>query len=721
MSVAETVVAKEIDEPPDNLAISTDLLSDGTFGVTQLTIEGDRLLVVEDGKPKLDLLISEISDAAVESLVDSSALVVKRGDERMELVRGSNRYTTLLFSVQRRLEGMINGDETVEELALPRACPKCGRPLPEDSDVCDACVHRGKTLLRVISYLKPYKLQVLSAAGLILFVSAMDLVPPFLTKVLVDNVLPAKDLSLFYWLVSAMIGSRILMTGATMIRARLTAGIGHSAIFDLRSDLYSHLQALSMNYFDKRQVGSILSRITQDTGALLDMLVDAVPSLLGNTMLILGVTIALFTIRWEVALLVLVPAPFVALLMRAFRRKIFRAYRHFWHRWSRLAGALTGTLSGMRVVKAFAGEDLERKRFDRRVGELRDTGVRAERMWATLAPMIQFMISTGTFLVWFFAGPQIMGGKMTVGELFAFLGYLALFYAPLQQLTRWLDWTSRSLSAAERVFEILDTQPDIADGPEAVVMPDIQGHVQFENVNFGYDRLRVVLKNINLDVRAGEMIGLVGHSGAGKTTFINLLARFYDPLEGRILIDGVDARHVRLEDFRRSIAIVLQDAFLFPTTIRENIAYGRSGVTDEEIMNAAKAANAHDFIMKFPDGYDSYVGERGQRLSGGERQRISIARAILHNPRILILDEATSSVDSETEAAIQEALDRLIQGRTTFVIAHRLSTLRHSDRIIVLDDGAIVQVGTHDALMEEDGVYKRLVEKQREMSALRAL
>lgn len=721
-----SVTDSQTEEPPEPVTIETDLHSDGTFGVAYLQIAEDSLKVYEgqlNGQPpKIDLPLSDIQDPRVEPLVDSSALVVNRGDSRIELLRGSNRCTTLLYSVQHKLEAMLDGEGASVELELPRLCAKCNRPLPEDSDVCDACVHRGQTLLRLLAYLKPYKLQVASVTTLIMINAAMQIIPPYVTKVMVDRILvPRKDFHLFVWLVLALIGCRIVQTLSWIIRARLSARIGHSSIYDLRADLYGHIQSLSMSYFDKRQVGSIISRITQDTGALLDLLVDAVPSLVANSLMLIGVTIALFAIRWQVALLVLLPAPIVAILIRAFRQRIFRAYRHFWHRWSRLAGALTGTLSGMRVVKAFAGEDLERKRFNRRVGELRDTGMRAEQMWASLAPLIEFLLSASAFLIWFFAGPQIFGCKMTVGELFAFLGYLALFYAPLQQLTRWLDWTSRSLSAAERIFEIMDTQPDVRDTSEAMEVPRIEGRVTFEGVSFGYDRLRVVLKNVDLDVKAGEMIGLVGHSGAGKTTFTNLLARFYDPLEGRILYDGTDLRHIRLEDVRAQIAIVLQDSFLFPATIRDNIAYGRPGASDEEIMNAAKAANAHDFVMKFPDGYDSYVGERGQRLSGGERQRIAIARAILHDPRILILDEATSSVDSETEAAIQEALNRLIQGRTAFVIAHRLSTLRHADRIVVLDSGEIVQMGTHDTLMREEGVYKRLVDKQREMSQLRAV
>jgi ATP-binding cassette subfamily B protein len=397
-----------------------------------------------------------------------------------------------------------------------------------------------------------------------------------------------------------------------------------------------------------------------------------------------------------------------------------RVWSRVWHQWSRLSGALNGVLQGTKVVKAFHGENREVGRFNRRISELSSTNYYAENSWATFFPFILFTMAVSTIVVWWIGGRGVLESKMTLGELTAFLAYAAMLQGPLMMLQRIIDWSSRALTAAERVFEIMDTPPDIVDSADAVSMPKMKGGVKFTDVHFGYEKAREVLHGINMDIKPGEMIGLVGHSGAGKSTLINLLMRFYDPTQGTVEIDGVDLRKIKLDDFRRQVGVVLQESYLFPGSIKDNIAYGRPDASEIEIMNAAHAANAHDFIVGFPDGYDTYVGERGQRLSGGERQRIAIARAILHNPQILVLDEATASVDTETERMIQEAIENLIEGRTVFAIAHRLSTLRNADRLVVIDDGTVAEIGTHDELLAKpDGIYKKLVDMQMEVNKLR--
>jgi ATP-binding cassette subfamily B protein len=393
----------------------------------------------------------------------------------------------------------------------------------------------------------------------------------------------------------------------------------------------------------------------------------------------------------------------------------------WWHYRGRLNAVLNDTLSGVRVVKAFAQEEREIGRFLPRSKDLALAGIAAEQTWMTVFPILSVVTGTGSLLVWYVGGRRLLAQEISLGMLVTFIAYLQMFYGPLQFLNRTGEWLSRALASAERVFDILDSEPDVQEAEDPAPMPRLEGRVEFQNVTFGYDKHKPVLKNIDLDVAPGEMIGLVGQSGAGKSTTINLVCRFYDVNGGQILIDGVDIKKIPQQDLRSQIGVVLQDTFLFNGTISDNIGYARAGATREEIMAAAKAANAHDFIVQKPDGYDTQVGERGQSLSGGERQRVSIARAILHNPRILILDEATSSVDTDTEKQIQDAIARLIKGRTTFAIAHRLSTLRNADRLVVLKDGKIHEVGTHDELIEKKGEFYRLVDMQQEMSRITAI
>jgi ATP-binding cassette subfamily B protein len=387
-------------------------------------------------------------------------------------------------------------------------------------------------------------------------------------------------------------------------------------------------------------------------------------------------------------------------------------------KWGKFCSLLNESISGIRVVKAFAQEDREMDRFMQRSEALAEAGIKADGFWYVLFGWMSFLTGLGAIIAWLAGGLEVIAGNMTVGMLVAFYGYLWLFFGPLQWFSQVNNWMSRAFAGAERVFEVIDTPTEAYESPDAVSIPYIQGDIEFRNVRFGYDKSNPVLKGISIDVKQGEMIGLVGKSGVGKTTLINLICRFYEADSGQILIDGVDIREIRLKDLRRQIGVVLQEPFLFNGTIAENIAYGKPGATFEEIVAAARAANAHNFILGKPDGYDTQVGERGSKLSGGEKQRVSIARAILHNPRILILDEATSSVDVETEKQLQEAIQRLVAGRTTFAIAHRLSTLRNATRLVVLDEGKIAEEGTHQELLDKKGVFHKLVDIQSQTSQI---
>lgn len=717
-------IAPEITLAPNEQPLFTiqgDLTSLGSLGVARLVVTSTTVYRFEQTPLGEELAssypIHSLSEARIEDLVDASALIARYGDHDVELIRGTSAKALHISSAQKKLAALIAGEEVPDIAENLRLCPKCSRPLPEDSDICIACLNRGKTLLRLYDFAKPYKVRLIWATFLILAGTCFELLPPALAKLLVDNVLLKRQVYLFGWLILALVLSRAFISLIQMARGRNVAIMSAGVAVRIRSALFHKYQQLSMGFYDKRNVGSLMSRMTNDTGALYDVLVDGIPITLNQLTLLTAIPIAMLIMNWRIAVWAILPIPFVLWGVRLFRRNMMKVWARYWHSASRLSSTLNGVLQGTRVVKAFHGEQREERRFGRRVEDLAQAGYTAERNWSTFFPVVMFTMSVSVFLVWWVGGHAVLRNEMTIGELTAFIGYIAMMQNPLLMLQRVIDWTSRSLTAAERVFEIIDTPVDIDDAPNAQPMPEMRGRVSFKDVHFGYEKGREIIHGIDLEVAPGEVIGLVGASGAGKSTLINLLLRFYDPTRGVIEIDGVDLRQIMLEDMRRQVGVVLQDSYLFPGSIRENIAYGRPDATLEEVMEAAQASNAHHFIVNFPDGYDTYVGERGHRLSGGERQRIAIARAILHNPKILILDEATASVDTETERLIQEGLERLVQNRTVFAIAHRLSTLRNANRLIVMDEGAIKEMGTHDELLNrENGIYAKLVKMQLEMN-----
>lgn len=698
-----------------------DLTSTGLLGDAHLVVTDKRAYRYEKtplGEEVVDSwAIEDLKNVRVEDLVDATAVVAHYQGVAVEMLRATSAKNLQLAYATKRLEALIKGEEIPDLKDELRLCPKCSRPLPEDSDICLGCLNRGKTLLRLFSFVKPYRARLLWGTGLILMGTLAEVAPPYLTKILVDDVLTKGHTYLFAWLLVGLVVSRVIIMGVQIARGRNVAFLSSEVAVNIRKSLFHKLQQLSLAFYDKRNVGSIMSRMTNDTGALYDVLVDGVPVVVNQGALLLGIPVAMMFVNWKVALLALLPVPFVLLGVRIFRRRMMRVWSRFWHAHARMSSTLNGILQGIRVVKAFRGEQREEKRFGRRIIDVAQGGYVAEMAWSNFFPLVVFTMSLSTFVVWWFGGHAVLAKAMTLGDLTAFIGYIAMLNQPVMMLQRVIDWTSRSLTAAERVFEVMDAPVDVEAAQKPTEMPKIKGDVRFENVHFGYEKAREIIHGIDMDVRAGEMIGLVGHSGAGKSTLINLLLRFYDPTQGAIFVDGVDLRRVKLEDFRRQVGVVLQDSYLFPGSIRHNVAYGRPEASLEEIIEAAMAANAHQFIVNFPDGYDTFVGERGHRLSGGERQRIAIARAILHNPRILILDEATASVDTQTERLIQQGLERLVEGRTVFAIAHRLSTLRNADRLVVLENGKVAETGAHDELLsKEGGIYAKLVEMQREMN-----
>lgn len=712
------------------IAFSTDIRADGTFGEEWLVVTDNSLYVFSpNGKAAADLVhsipLSEIKNAQAEMLVGNGLLELKKDGESLAVLRYSNKVSAAARTAADGINALSKGEEPQEARAEDeRKCARCARVLPEESDVCPACVDRKAILLRLFTFLTPYKLQVIGAISVLLGISVIELLPPYVAGRIVQALVvhragPDQAVRTVVFWVAILAAARLISSFLQYGQRRLNSFLGARTLMDIRTALYERFTSLSLSYFDKRSLGSIMSRVTNDADNLWDFLMDGLPFVLSNALTIVGIGIVLFKLDWWLALLLLAPAPFIVLMTILFLPKVRTRFRNVWHRISKMYSTLNSSLQGMRVIKAFAQEDRENERFRSRNRGVFEASFAANSMWAIYMPALNILMSIGAYIIWIAGGYQVIHGAMEIGTLMAFSGYLMQFYAPFQNFTRVLDWATRSVTAAERVFEVLDTQPDVRPSDKPLHIGRIKGEVEFRDVSFGYDRHKRVLEHFNLHIQPGEMIGLVGHSGAGKTTLINLVARFYDINEGAVEVDGLDIRNIDLHEYRGQLGIVPQEPFLFPGTIRDNIAYAKPSATPEEILRAAKAANCHEFIVKFPDGYDSQVGERGQRLSGGERQRISIARALLHDPRILILDEATASVDTETEKQIQEAISRLVQGRTTFAIAHRLSTLRNADRLVVMKEGKVVEVGTHDELMTLEGVYHGLVEVQAEINKIR--
>ena len=602
-------------------------------------------------------------------------------------------------------------------------CPSCGATLPPGELVCKICKPTAqlpptRSLLRLLPFARPYL--GMTALGFVLTVAGTvaSLAPPYIAITLIDDVLiPAEgrpqafNTPLFVQCILAMVAAGILAWLLRWARTYVLAWVGERVAADLRSQTYAHLQSLSLEFFGGKRTGDLMSRISSDTDKLNNYLTITLLDF-ATDVLMIGMTAAiLLSLNPWLALITLLPLPAIAWLTNSVRKRLRHGFALGYRTWAELTSLLADTIPGIRVVKAFAQEGREVARFRKVNQHVRAVNDRVNRVWSFFDPLIGLLTDSGNVLIWIVGAWFIMGGSVKVGALQAFLVYIGRFYMRFDSMSRMIAATQRAAAAAHRVFEILDRVPSVAEPKEPVHPGRVEGKIEIRDVTFQYGT-RQVIKGVSLTVEPGEMIGLVGPSGAGKSTLVNLVCRFYDVVSGSIRVDGVDIRSFPIEEYRRNIGIVLQEPFLFFGTIAENIAYARPGATREEIIAAAKSARAHEFILRMAEGYDSIVGERGQTLSGGERQRISIARAVLSDPRILILDEATSSVDTQTEREIQAALDVLSRGRTTIAIAHRLSTLRNAGRIIVMEEGQIVEAGTHAELLNKPGVYSRLHQAQ---------
>ena len=625
------------------------------------------------------------------------------------------------------LDGQAQGgaDWTEPGVAQMRhvLCPVCQNVVDASDEECAVCLEKEQappstwTLLKLWRFAKPYQWQLLLGFVLTLASTAATLVPPYLTMPLMDDVLiPYQngkniDPMVVSWYLLGLLASALVAWGLGWIKTYILALVSERIGADLRTTTYQHLLKLSLEYFGGRRTGDLIARIGSETDRINVFLSLHLLDFATDILMIMMTAIILFSINPTLALVTLLPLPFIGWLIHVVREKLRTGFEKIDRVWSEVTNVLADTIPGIRVVKAFAQEDREAQRFIDANKHNLAVNDRLNRVWSVFSPTVTLMTEIGLLVVWGFGIWLVSKDQITVGVLTAFLAYIGRFYTRLDSMSRIVSTTQKAASGAKRIFEILDHVSSVPEPLNPVALPKVEGRITLTDASFRYGN-RAVIKQLNLDIQPGEMIGLVGHSGSGKSTLVNLMCRFYDLSEGSIALDGVDIKLLKVADYRRHIGLVLQEPFLFFGTIADNIAYGMPDATREQIVAAARAAHAHEFILRMPQGYDSLVGERGQGLSGGERQRISIARALLINPRILILDEATSAVDTETEKEIQNALDNLVRGRTTIAIAHRLSTLRKADRLVVMDKGLIVEEGTHDVLIESKGAYWRLYEAQ---------
>ncbi len=707
-------------------AVVSDLGLDGRYGDTVLLITDKRFFVVgEDSSSEYSY--DAVSSARVKRMYGNAVIILGTKDEKKQKIfHFTYTVARLCETACGFISAIADGSPLEEELEIIEAtysklnctCPKCGRTLIRPGAECIHCQSKSKVLSKLFKYIKPELKTLIFCVILSLITTSVALLPPFMTQKIVDDVLPLKGtgdseraLVMLTALVLMLFVAYIIHYALGALRGYLLRCSGDRMVMHLRNDVYEKAQKLPMRFYDKTSTGSVINRISGDSNTIQQFMLRVTQECLIQALMLVGIVVIMFCMNPMLTLISLIPIPFVVIGSRIFSKKIAPFYRRIWRRWTAVTSVMTDTIPCVRVVKAFANGKRSTEKFSSYNQEWYKVDTSSAKITQVFPCVIGFSVTCGSLLIWAIGGRWALLGTVTAGTLVSFISYASMFYTPVNFFAHLSDSYQSALVAIERILDILDAEPEF-NKPDGIKPEKLEGRIEFRNVNFSFDKTKKTLNDINLTIEPGDIVGIVGTTGAGKSTLINLLLRFYDYYEGDILVDGINIKDMDLDAYRNCIGYVQQEPMMFSDTIFNNIAYGSPEASVEKVIHAAEVANAHEFIVRQPDGYDSLLGERGVGLSGGEKQRLSIARAVLKDPSILVFDEATAAVDSETESLIQEAIEHLISGRTTLMIAHRLSTLRKANKIVVVDKGKIIECGTHDELMELDGKYRKLIEIQ---------